>query len=154
MIPSAKTKMKEALIPAKIDGPFSGSNRPRTFGDLVDRLMKYDWGRQLDILEYMKRFQTFDALYADLDKRQNDATVPEYHGKPPRVAIDLAAGVDQTAIVVSQRPKKPRIFGIAGNQIYDGGKFIASAIEYTEIDQRPNIRDVTPPKPKKIEEKR
>jgi hypothetical protein len=55
------------------DGPFSGKNRPRTRNDLLERLMKYDWGQQLDILQYMKRFDTWDALYADLDRRAADS---------------------------------------------------------------------------------
>lgn len=150
--------MSEAQVPSKIDGPFSGSNRPRTFGDLVERLIKYDWGRQLDILEYMKRFQTWDALYADLEKRHYEASAPEWHGKFPLrwdsfEGIDLATGADETVVVVTQRPKKPRIFGMAGNQTYDGGKF-SDPIEYCEVDDRPKIRNVTPTKPKQIEEKK
>lgn len=52
----------------------------------------------------------------------------------------------------AQRPKKPRIFGMAGNQTYDGGKFIFNP-EYLEVDERPKIRNVTPAKPKQIEGK-
>lgn len=51
------------------DGHFSGKNRPQTRNDLIERLMKYEWGAQLDILAYMRKFDTWDALYADLDQR-------------------------------------------------------------------------------------
>jgi hypothetical protein len=32
--------------------------------------MKFDWGTQLNILDYMRKFQTWDALYEDLRKRE------------------------------------------------------------------------------------
>jgi hypothetical protein len=44
--------------------------RPRTRNDLIERLMKFDWGTQLGILAYMRRFQTWDALYEDLRRRE------------------------------------------------------------------------------------
>lgn len=44
--------------------------RPRTRNDLIERLMKFDWGTQLNILDYMRKFQTWDALYEDLRKRE------------------------------------------------------------------------------------
>jgi hypothetical protein len=44
--------------------------RPRTRNDLIERLMKFEWGTQLNILAYMRRFQTWDALYEDLRMRE------------------------------------------------------------------------------------
>lgn len=32
--------------------------------------MKFDWGTKLNILAYMRRFQTWDALYEDLRRRE------------------------------------------------------------------------------------
>lgn len=55
-------------LPVPQDGPFSGANRPKTRNDLIERLMKYEWGRQLNVLAYMRKFDTWDELYADLDR--------------------------------------------------------------------------------------
>jgi hypothetical protein len=46
---------------------------PMTRNDLIERLMEYDWGRQLDILAYMKRFRTWAELHDDLERRETAA---------------------------------------------------------------------------------
>lgn len=70
-------------LPVQRDGPFSGANRPRTRNDLIERLMKYEWGRQLDILRYMRKFETWDALYADLDRMAAATSEPGIRNVTP-----------------------------------------------------------------------
>lgn len=65
--------------------------RPRTRNDLIERLMKYEWGRQLDILAYMRQFKTWDELWKDLERRE---TGPAYEPSPTE---KFAAAMDKAA---------------------------------------------------------
>jgi hypothetical protein len=78
--------MSEQLQPSKWQ-------RPRTRNDLIERLMKFEWGTQLDILAYMRRFKTWNELYEDLRMREekNDIdSVTVYHTSDSVHFIEVA----------------------------------------------------------------
>jgi hypothetical protein len=77
--------MSELPVPVDKTGIICAFRRPLRIGDLAELLMKYDWGRQLDVLSYMKRFKTWDALYDDIDRRERErVTVSVRNVSPPK----------------------------------------------------------------------
>ncbi len=54
----------------------SNWTRPRTRNDLIERLMKYGWNDQWKILQWMKQFQTWDALYDELQRMETGSSEP------------------------------------------------------------------------------
>ncbi len=51
--------------------------------DLALLLEKYDWGKQLNVLDYMRKFQTWDALYDDLELHLTESLNPEIRNVTP-----------------------------------------------------------------------
>lgn len=62
---------------------FRSNRRPLKVSDLAELLSKYEWAKQLNVLDYMRRFATWDQLYDDLERRHHEAAVSQMRNVTP-----------------------------------------------------------------------
>lgn len=111
--------------------------RPKTRNDLIERLMKYDWGVQMGILNYMRQFNTWAELWADLEFRETGR-------RPLQPHVELL-GTKPDVIIIEDVPNQTH--GIAGNTSFEWKPRALKSIKIEVQRKHPDVeemRNVTP----------